>query len=461
MTMTGIRKLVALGALALACITANMAHAEALFAKPAFTSNIVAAQNPNCTSGGQPNITTATLAFFTQTGATGNLRPFFCVDASSPASPPQYTGDSLVAYTWLSNQLYPGSNGNIRGLYGSVNINWGTLNWPSYSSACKCTQGDFEAVKTQVRQEIQSVADVGSLFSAIATSYVNPLFIQNGAVIVAAVSELQLANQPVTVNTGAVIEKSVFNLLTNVFDTGVGGISPWGPVAISALLNLSKTSNGGTVPNTFSGAASSLENQLPATFGGIITQLASLQATIIADYSLYTQIGLYSSGVTPVQLAGLSTSGALAYRKQLYRDLLPTVASIVFFSPFDNHLGGGANVYPLNGLTGTYSGKTAGSNIITYLHFAGWWWNNKTYYYTEAQMLTSNATYNSGDLATGALCANNLLNAAIYTTVFDHLKFTYDELLTLPGMQKLQQCSLCQSSSECNAGQCRPNNSCR
>ncbi|MBX3587946.1 MAG: hypothetical protein KF796_15010 [Ramlibacter sp.] len=453
--MSKIRNLMMFGALWACSLHVS---AAALLARPAFDSNVVQATGSHCTKG-QPNINAATLAFFAGAGATGNLRPFFCVEASSPVHAPQYTGDSLTAFTWLSNQLYPGSNGNIRSLYGAANIDWGTLPWPSFSAACGCTAADFEAVKTQLKHEIQSVGDVGALFNSIATYYTNPLFIQNDAIVSAAVLELSLPNQPVTVNTGAVIEKSISDVLQDVFNTGLGDISPWGPVAITALMNLSSASNGGSVPNTVSAAASSLENRLPAAFAGIATQMASLQATIIADYSLYTQIGMYSSGISSQQLTTLSTTGALAYRKQLYRDLLPYVATVVFYAPTDTHLGGGGHAYS-QADAATYSAASAPANRITYLHYAGWFWNSKTYYDTTTQLLTSSATFNDGDFATGRLCANNLLNSAIYKTVFTTLGFTYQELLSLPGMATRQQCSLCQSSEHCNAGQCRPNQSC-
>lgn len=413
---------------------------------------------PTCVNG-QPNLTPSTVSFFAQAGtAATSLRQAFCVDASAPATPPAFTGGQQTAYTWVSNQLYPGSNGDIRQMYSSVNIAWGALPWPQSNAGCGCSAADFNAVVSQLRTEISAVANIGDLFNALATYYVTPLFVSEDGVVLSTVTTLALPNQPVTINTSAVLENTLLDALQNVATGKLADFSPLGPVAISALLNLSSANNGGPVPNQLPTEVAQLESQLPATFQAINTQLASLRSTVISDYALFSAIGLNSPSVTQQQLTSLSNTNATAYKKQLYRDLLPLMANVVFYSPKDDHDGGGGAVYTGSDAS-AYSGITGPNNQITYLHYAGWLWNKKTYYTTYAQLLTSNSTYNSGDAATGALCANNMLNDAIYQAVFKELNFSYDELLALSGMQTKQQCSLCQSSSNCNSA-CRSNNSC-
>lgn len=423
---------------------------------PIFIPKPAPAATPNCVSG-TPNITADTVGFFATAGTSGtSLRSFFCVSAASPSTPPAFSGGQQSAYTWLSNQLDPGSNGNIRSLYQSVAVSWGTLNWPSYSSACGCSQSDFNTVVTQIRSEISAVANVQALFNAISTYYVNPLFISETGVVFSTVTTLSLPNQPVTINTGAVLENTVLSVLNDAFSTAVGDINPYGPVAISALLNLSSINNGGPVPNQFATQAAQLESDLPSTFGGIITQLGSLNSSIIGDYSLFMALGGNAPNVTVQQLGNLANADTIAYKKQLFRDLLPLVTNVVFYAPNDGHEGGGGAVYTGNDAS-TYSQANPG-NQITYLHYAGFFWNSKTYYTTTQQLLTSNSTYDSGDAITGALCANNILADGIYQAVFTELNFSYDELLSLNNMQTRQQCSLC-SGSSCNSS-CRPNNSC-
>lgn len=413
---------------------------------------------PTCVNG-LPNLTPSTVSFFAQAGTSAtSLRQAFCIDASAPTAPPAFTGDQQTAYTWVSNQLYPGSNGDIRQFYSAVNIDWGTLPWPQNNNGCGCSVADFNAVVTQLRTEVSAVGNIGALFNAIATYYVTPLFVSEDGVVLSTVTTLALPNQPVTINTGAVLEYTLLGALQDAATGKLGDISPLGPIAITALLNLSSANNGGPVPNQLPTEVAQLESQLPTAFQAINTQLASLRTTVIGDYTLFSAIGLNSPSVTQQQLTSLSNDNATAYKKQLYRDLLPLMANVVFYSPYDNHEGGGAEVYTGADAT-SYSAASATNNQITYLHFAGWAWNSKTYYTTSSQLLTSTGTYNSGDAITGALCANNILNDAIYQAVFNELKFTYDELLALQGMQTKQQCSLCQSSSDCNSA-CRSNSSC-
>lgn len=414
---------------------------------------------PSYCVNGQPTITLAELSTLAQAGTSAQtLRQTFCVDPSAPTAPPAFTDGKQTAYTWVSNQLYPGSGGDIRSLYGSTNISWGSLPWPGYGSSCACSNADFDAVVSVLRSEISAIANVTALFNALGSDYVNPLFIEEGGEASAVVSALALPSQTVAIHTGTVLDNIILDTLQNTANGLLGKISPLGPVMVTTLLNISQAENGGPVQSSYSYEAAQLETLLPQAFQGVLNQMSSLNTQIFGDYGLYMAIGLHEPGVAESQWTLLVGNNAKTYQKQLYRDLLPLVANIVFYAPSDSHLGGGGNVYAASDAT-AYSQPSLPQNQITYLHYAGYIWSSKTNYTTTSQLLTSTSTYDSGDSFTGVLCANNLLAPAVYQAVFGTFNFSYAELLALPGMQTKQQCSLC-SGSACN-GNCRPNNSCR
>jgi|GEM_PF-2615047 len=393
--------------------------------------------------------------FFRNSASTEDLRKAMCIAETSPRSAPQYTGDSLNAYQYISSKLYPGSNGDIRSFYNSVNIDWGTISWPSYdSTACNCSSSKvFEGVLNELHQEIQAISDIGTLFTSLSTYYINPLFISKESVVASVVTNVNLPPQTnATISTGEIIENTIFSFVSSAFQKELGKVNPYAPMVLSALFNLSREPNGGKIKDKMEVEIAHLESDLKETFRGIINQIGVLRDSIIADYSVYMKLGLYSGSITQEQLTSLVESSSLVYERQLYIDLIPLACNIVFYDPNDTHLGGGGHTY---GPPETnYSKPSSAANTIVYKHDAGFFWNSASYYSTNRQLLTSYITFNDGDAITGILEANAELSAPMYTAIFDKLHFTYDELLALPGMVTYHQCSLCASDDGCNQG-CR------
>ncbi|CAM1365363.1 FG-GAP repeat domain-containing protein [Tenacibaculum xiamenense] len=393
--------------------------------------------------------------FLEQSNSTENLRKAMCISKTSPKSAPEYSGDSLVAYQWISNKLYPGSNGDIRSFYKAVNISWGSVIWPSYDkTSCNCGSKEiFESVKKELQKEIQAVADIGALFTSLSTYYINPLFISKGNVVSSVVANVNLPGTTnATISTGEVVEKTIFSFAQSAFEIGLGDENPYAPLVLSALFNLSRTSNGGNISDKLDVAIANIETKLKDTFKETITQISTLRDLIMNDYSVYMKLGLYSAGISEDQLTKMVKSSSKAYERQLYTDLIPLACNIVFYDPGDTHLGGGGHTYGLPSTNYAKPSKTV--NQIVYKHNAGWPWNSSSYFTTNTQLLTSYVIFNDGDAITGILDANREMSLPFYQAVFDKLGFTYDELLALPGMVTYYQCSLCQTDDGCNT-KCR------
>jgi len=397
-------------------------------------------------------------SFFRNSSSTDDLRKAMCIPESSPKSAPQYTGDALSAYVYISNQSYPGSNGDIRSMYNAVNIDWSSVIWPEYNKIyCKYPQNIFDSVKHELQHEVQAISNINTLFGSLSTYYINPLFIEKGNVTASVVTNVNLPpTTSATISTGDIIENTIESLVTSVFQKQLGNVSPYAPMMLSALLNLSREPNGGKITDKLAVEIANLESDLAATFTDVLNQVGTLKSLIISDYSIYIKLGLESGGITEGQLDSMVTSSSVVYERQLYKDLIPLACNIVFYDPNDTHLGGGGAVY---GPPATdYSQPSNAANNMGYKHDAGFFWNHASYYSTNRQLLTSYVIFNAGDAVTGSLDANAELSQPMYTAIFDQLGFTYDELLALPGMVTYYQCSLCASKNGCNQG-CRSSNS--
>lgn len=406
--------------------------------------------NP-CCSNGKFSLAKGMGSFLGQASSTSDLRKALCIADSLPTQAPVYTGNTLKAYKWLSNQAYPKSNGDIRAQYKYISLPWSDYREnieSSKSKLCNCgSKPEFLKVKKELLSELEAVQAVQKFFSVLQSNYINPLFITKTEIISEVVADFNLPNQTmVQVNTDAVINKTIDAFSLGVADVTLGEISPFAPIALSALMNLSRTENGGKVPDKVYAAVDQLETELPKAFNNVQNNVDRLLENILKDYSAYMKLSSRLK-VTPIQLDTLRKKAAIQYKRQLYVAMIPPACRIVYYPSQDNLSQENKILYESK-----YSVPAPKIKQIQYMS------SNYNVYSTDLQTLTSYTSRMRGSYSEGGTeCVNNALNDILYTKIFKTYGFTYPEISALPGMNFIYQCGgSCNSFDDCRNQLCRP-----